>query len=43
MDDDVRNWRRKGTSNALASLISQSLNLGNEEMHIEKYVQLAGE
>ena len=46
MEDDVRNQREKikiKTSNALASLISQSLNLGYVEMPIVKYVQLDGE
>jgi hypothetical protein len=32
----------KEATNELASLVS-SLNLGNEEMLIEEYVQLAGE
>ena len=41
MDDKCEKSRMKEVANELASLIS-SLNIGNEEMLIEKYVQLAG-
>ena len=40
MDDEREKLRIKEVKNELVSLIS-SLNLGNEEMPIEEYVQLA--
>jgi hypothetical protein len=41
MDDECENLRMKETKNELASFIS-SLNIGSEEMFIEKYWQLVG-
>jgi hypothetical protein len=42
MDDECKKLRMKEATNELASLVS-SLNLGSEEMPIEKYVQLVGD
>ena len=42
MDDEMWEWKLKEATNKCASLIS-SLIIGNEEMPIEEYVQLAGE
>ena len=42
MDGECERLRMKESTNELASLIS-SLNLGSEELHVEEYVQLAGD
>ena len=43
MDDDARNQRKKNKHQMHWQVISQSLNLGSEEMLIKKYLQLAGD